>query len=143
MSQLFASGGQSIGASASASVLPMNIQDWFPLGWTGWIILKSKGFSRVFSNTTVQKHQFFGTQLTTGRTNTRRTFVEKLMSLLFKIHTIKMTIEIFLGFLLNLGKFLSIPSLLCAFLKLINSYWILSNIFLPQLICSFSFLTCW
>ena len=143
MSQFFASGGQSIGASASASVLPMNIQDWFPLGWTGWIILKSKGFSRVFSNTTVQKHQFFGTQLTTGRTNTRRTFVEKLMSLLFKIHTIKMTIEIFLGFLFNLGKFLSIPSLLCAFLKLINSYWILSNIFLPQLICSFSFLTCW
>ena len=56
-SQFFASGGQSIGASASASVLPMNIQDWFPLGWTGWISLLSKGFSRVFSNTTVQKHQ--------------------------------------------------------------------------------------
>ena len=62
MSQLFASGGQSIGASASASVLPVNIQDWFPLGWTGWISLQSKGLSRVFSNTTVQKHQFFGTQ---------------------------------------------------------------------------------
>ena len=56
-------GGQSIGVSASASVLPMNIQDWFPLAWTGWISLLSKGFSRVFSNTTVQKHQFFGTQL--------------------------------------------------------------------------------
>ena len=56
-SQFFASGGQSIGASASASVLPMNIQDWFPLGWTGWISLMSKGFSRVFLNTTVQKHQ--------------------------------------------------------------------------------------
>ena len=63
MSQFFASGGQSIGVSASASVLPMNIQDWFPLGWTGWIYLQSKGLSRVFSNTTVQKHQFFGTQL--------------------------------------------------------------------------------
>ena len=54
MSQFFASGGQTIGVSASASVLPMNIQDWFPLGWTGWISLLSKGFSRVFSNTTVQ-----------------------------------------------------------------------------------------
>ena len=63
MSQLFASGGQSIGASASALVLPMTIQDWFPLGWTGWISLQSKGLSRVFSNTTVQKHQFFGAQL--------------------------------------------------------------------------------
>ena len=63
MSQFFASGGQSIGASASASVLPMNIQDWFPLGWTGWISLQSKEFSRVFSNNTVQKHQFFGAQL--------------------------------------------------------------------------------
>ena len=61
MSWLFTSGGQTIGASAS--VLPMNIQDWFPLGWTGWISLQSKGLSRVFSNTTVQKHQFFGTQL--------------------------------------------------------------------------------
>ena len=60
MSQFFASGGQSIGVSASASVLPMNIQDWFPLGWTGWTSLQSKGLSRVFSNTTVQKHQFFG-----------------------------------------------------------------------------------
>ena len=59
MSQFFVSDGQSIGASASASVLPMNIQDWFPLGWTVWISLQSKGFSRVFSNTTVQKHQFF------------------------------------------------------------------------------------
>ena len=63
VSQFYPSGGQSIGASASASVLPMNIQDWFPLGWTGWISLQSKGLSRVFSNTTVQKHQFFGTHL--------------------------------------------------------------------------------
>ena len=63
MSQLFASGGQSIRVSASASVLPMNIQGWFPLGWTGWISLLSKGLSRVFSNTTVQKHQFFCAQL--------------------------------------------------------------------------------
>ena len=63
MSQFFTSGGQSIGASASASVLPMNIQDWFPLGFTGLITLQSTGISRVFSSTTVQKHQFFGTQL--------------------------------------------------------------------------------
>ena len=63
MNQFFASGGQSIGASASASVLPMNIQDWSPLRWTGWISLQSKGLSRVFSNTTVQKHQFFSAQL--------------------------------------------------------------------------------
>ena len=63
VNQLFASGGQSIGGSASASVVPKNIQDWFPLGWTGWISLQSKGLSRVFSSTTVQKHQFFGTQL--------------------------------------------------------------------------------
>ena len=63
MSQLFASGSQSIGISTSTSVLPMNIQDWFPWGWTGWISLQSKGLSRVFFNTTVQKHQFFGAQL--------------------------------------------------------------------------------
>ena len=62
VSQFFTSGGQSIGVSASASVLLMNIQDWFPLGWTGWISLLSKGLSRVFSNTTVQKHQFFSAQ---------------------------------------------------------------------------------
>ena len=63
MSQLFAWGGQSTGVSASASVLPMNTQDWSPLGWTGWVSLQTKGLSRVFSNTTVQKHQFFGTQV--------------------------------------------------------------------------------
>jgi len=62
MSQLFAWGGQTIGVSALASVLPMNTQDWSPLEWTGWISLQSKGLSRVFSNTTVQKHQFFGAQ---------------------------------------------------------------------------------
>ena len=59
MSQFFASGGQSIGVSASASVLPVNIQDWFPLGWPSWVSLQPKGLSRLFSNTTVQKHQFF------------------------------------------------------------------------------------
>ena len=99
MSQFFASGGQSTGVSASASVLPMNIQDWFPLGWTGWISLLFKGLSRVFSNTTVQKHQFFGAQLsffmvqlshpymTTGKTIalTRWTFVGKVMSLLLNV----------------------------------------------------------
>ena len=63
MSQFFPWCGQSIGVSASASALPVNIQDWFPLGWTGWISLLSKGLSRVFSNTTIQKHQFFGAQL--------------------------------------------------------------------------------
>ena len=99
MSQLFAWGGQRIEVSASASVLPMNAQDWSPLGWAGWISLKSKGLSRVFSNTTVQKHQFFGAQLslfiiqlshpymTTGKTValTRWTFVGKVMSLLLNI----------------------------------------------------------
>ena len=95
VSQLFASGGQSIGVSASASVFPMNTQDW-SLGWTGWISLQSKGLSRVSSNITVQKHQFFSTQLslqsnshpymTTRETIalTRWTFVDKVMSLLFK-----------------------------------------------------------
>ena len=92
MSQLFSSGGQSIGVSASTSVPPMNTQDWSPLGWTGWISLQSKGLSRVFSNTTVQKHQFLSAQLslpsnshvTTGKTIAliRRTFVGKVMSLL-------------------------------------------------------------
>ena len=98
MSQFFASGGQNIGVSALASVLPMNTQDWSPLGWTGWISLQSKGLSRVFSNTTVKKHQFFGVQLslwsifhihtrTTGKTIalTRWTFVGKVMSLIFKM----------------------------------------------------------
>ena len=93
MSQFFASGGQSIGASAS--VLLMNSQDWFLLGWTDWIFLQSKGISRVFSNTTVQNHRFFGAQfslssnshMTTGKTIalTRWTFVSKVMSLLFNI----------------------------------------------------------
>ena len=63
MSQLFTSGGQNIGVSAATSVLPMNTQDWFPLGWTSWISMQSKGLSRVFSSTTVQKHQFFCAQL--------------------------------------------------------------------------------
>ena len=63
LSQLFTWGGQSIGVSASTSILPMNTQDWSPLGWTGWISLQSKGLSSIFSNTTVQKHQFFGTQI--------------------------------------------------------------------------------
>ena len=62
VSLFFASGGQSIGVSASAMVFPMNMQDWLPFGLTGWISLQSKGLSRVFSNTTVQRHQFFGTQ---------------------------------------------------------------------------------
>ena len=78
MSQFFSSGGQSIGVSASASVLPMTIQDWFPLGWTGWISLQSKGLSKVFSNTTVQKHQFFSAQLSLHPTLIRIWPLEKL-----------------------------------------------------------------
>ena len=70
MSQFFASSGQSFGLSASASVLPMDIQDWFPLEWTGWIALQCKGLSRVFSNTAVQKHQFFCAQLSISPTLT-------------------------------------------------------------------------
>ena len=97
MSQLFTWGGQSTGVSASTSVLPVKTRDLSPLGWTGWISSQSKGLSRVFSNTTVQKHQFFGTQLssqsnshpymTTGKTIalTRQTLVGKVMSLLFNL----------------------------------------------------------
>ena len=82
MSQLFASGGQSIGVSASASVLPLNIQDWSPLAWTGWISLQSKGLSRVFSNTTVQKHQFFGAQLSLWSNSHIHTWLwEKIIAL--------------------------------------------------------------
>ena len=106
MSQLFASGGQSIRVSASASVLPINIQDWLPLGWTGWISLLSKGLSIVFSNTTVQKHQllhsaFFMVQLshlymTTGKSITliRWTFVGQIMSLLFNKSSLESVIYI-------------------------------------------------
>ena len=99
MTQLFVSGGESIGVSASASVFPMNIRDWFPLGWTGWISLQSKGLSRVFSNTTVQKQQFFGTQLSLQSNSyihpymttekiiglTSQTYVGKVTSLLFNM----------------------------------------------------------
>ena len=98
MSQFFTSGGQSIGASASASVLPMNIQGWFPLGLTGLISLQSKGLSRVFSSTTVQKHQFSGSQPSLWSSShtctwllektialTTQTFVSKVMSLLFNM----------------------------------------------------------
>ena len=97
MSQLFAWGGQSTGISALASFLPKKSRGWSPSEWTGWVSLQSKGLSRVFSNTTVQKHQFFGAQpssqsnshpyMTTGKTIalTRRTLVGKVMSLLFNI----------------------------------------------------------
>ena len=96
MNQLFTWGSQSIGVSASASVFPMNTQDWSPLEWTGWISLQSKGLSRVFTNTTVQKHlqrsafftgQFSHPHMTTGKTIalTRQTFVGKVMSLLFNM----------------------------------------------------------
>ena len=98
MSHFFASGGQIIGASDSVIVLPMNIQDWFPSEWTSWISLQSKGLSSVFSNTTVQKHQFFSAQLSLWSNThihtwlltktialTKRTFVGKLMSPLFNM----------------------------------------------------------
>ena len=102
ISSLFTASSQSVGVSSSASVLPMNIQDWFPLAWTDWIALQSEGLSRVFSNTKVQRHQFFGAQLSlwsnshihtwplendhmTPRTLTRWTFVSKVMSLLFNM----------------------------------------------------------
>ena len=98
MSQFFASGGQRIGVWASASVLPVNIQDWFPLGWTCWISWQSKGLSRVFSNATAQKHQFFSCSaffivrlshpyMTPGKTIalTRWMLVGKVMSLLFNV----------------------------------------------------------
>ena len=95
LSQLFIWGGQSTGVSALASFLPKKSQGWSPSEWTGWISLQSKGLSRVFSNTTVQKHPFFGAQpssqsnshMTTGKTIalTRRTFVGKVMSLLFNM----------------------------------------------------------
>ena len=75
MSQLFASGGQSIGVSASASVLQVNTQNWFPLGWTGLISLQSKGLSRVFYNTTLQKHQFFGAQLSLWSNSHKHTWL--------------------------------------------------------------------
>ena len=80
MNQLFSSSGQSIGVSAS-TVLPMNTQDWSPLGWTGWISLQSKGLSRVFSNTTVQKHQFFCTQLSLQSNSHIHTWLRKNHSL--------------------------------------------------------------
>ena len=98
MSQLFAWGGQSTGVSALASFLPKNTQDWSPSEWTGWISLQSKGLSRVFSNTTVQRHQFFGTQPSSQSNShihtwplektialTRRTFVDKVISLLLNM----------------------------------------------------------
>ena len=98
MSQLFASGGQSIGVSALASFLPKNAQDWSPFEWTGWISLQSKGLSRVFSNTTVQKHQFFSAQPSLWSNShihtrplkkiialTRWTLISKVMSLLFNM----------------------------------------------------------
>ena len=96
VSQFFTSGGQSIGASSAASVLPKNIQDWFPLQLTGLISLQSKGLLRIFSNTTVQKHQFFSAQLYSSTCTsihdywktialTRQTFLGKVMSLLFNM----------------------------------------------------------
>ena len=100
MSQLFTWGGQSIGVSASASVLPMNTRDGSPLGWTGWI-LQSKGLSRVFSNTTVQKHQLFGLQLSSQSNSHIHTWlVEKPSRVNYSFFT-----RIWIGFLMNFGHF--------------------------------------
>ena len=96
MSQFFASAGQSIGASAS--VLPMNIQDWFPLGWTGWISLQSKGLSKVFSNTTVQKHQFFSAQLSLWSNSHIHTYCKNIHT----AKTIALTIWTFVGKVMSL-----------------------------------------
>ena len=128
MSQPFAWGGQSIGVSASASVLPTNTQDWSPLGWTGWISLQSKGLWRVFSNTTVQKHQFFGAQLSSQSNShihtwplektidlTRRTFVGNVM--LF--HMLSSLVITFLPILYVIGTQIMIHN----FEKLFSIYY--------------------
>ena len=136
MSQLFASGGQSIGASASASVLPMNIQGWFPLGWTGWISLLSKGLSRVFSNTTVQRHQFLAlsflysptlTSMTTGKiiALTRQNFVGKVMSLLFN-----MLSRLVIAFLPRV-KYWYVPQISCPVFYLVTLSCPLSGVLPP------------
>ena len=117
MSQLFTSGAQSIGVSASASVLPMNTQDWSPLGGTGWISLLSKRLSRVFSNTIVEKHPFFGAQLSLWSNShiytrllektialTRWTFVGKVMSLLFNM--LSRLVTVFLASILRSKRLL-------------------------------------
>ena len=88
MSWLFTSGGQSTEVSASASVCPMNIQDWFPLGFTGWIFMQSKGLSRVFSNTTVQKHQFFSGKTPSYHHN-NLAWIHSCPSMVLYIHTMQ------------------------------------------------------
>jgi len=106
VSQLFTSGGQSIGVSASIRVLPMNTQDWSPLGWTGWLSLQSKGLSRVFSNTTVQKHRFFSAQFSTLWNHV------KIPQLPFwKFHLLLKTLQVLPIFLILVRKILhnSVP----------------------------------
>ena len=135
MSQFLASGGQSIGVSASASVLPMNIQDWFPLQLTGWISLLYKGLSRVFSNTTVQKHQFFAVQpslwsnshidtwlLKKTTALTRWNFVGKVMSLLFDMLS-KLVIAFLLRSKCLLVSWLQSPSAVTLEPKKIVCHW--------------------
>ena len=155
MSQLFASGGQRIGVSASASVLPVNIQDWFPLGQTGWISLQSKGLKRIFSNTTVQEHQFFGSQQLyspaftfvhdTGKTmaSTRQTFVGKGMSLLFNMLS-RLVITFLPRSKCLLKNFMAAVTICSAFgapqNKVCHCFWNLSGIlFLTKAPASFSF----
>ena len=112
MSQLFALGGQSTGASASASVLPMNIQDWFPLGLTSWISLQFQGLSRVFSSTTVQKHQFLDAQSSIWSNSHIHTWLLK--------KTLALTLRIFVGKVMSIDDqnwvFCSLPALVRPFL---------------------------
>ena len=134
MSQFFASGGQSIGASASASVLPMNTQDSSPLGWTGWISLQSKGLSRVFSNTTVQSinssalsfllGQLSHPYMTTGKTMalTRRPFVGRVMSLLLNMLS-RLVVTFFPRSKCLLISWLQSPSAVILELKKVNLSW--------------------
>ena len=138
MSQLFPSGGQSIGVSISASVFPMITQDWSPSAWTGWVSLQFKGLSRVFSNTTVQKHQFLGTQLSSQSNShktialTRRTSVGKVMSLLFNMLS-RLVITLLrrrnVSWLSNLTQWLSSSSCLWFWFSFLQQIIILSNFF--------------
>ena len=133
MSHLFRSGAESIGASAP--VLPMNIQDWLPLGWTGWISLQSRGLSRVFSNTTVQKHQFFGAQPSLwSNSHIPWQYKEGICNLLLyplKCHPFKL----FLARVFQHHPYLLLlPHLLASYLFIYNSYWTVVD-----LQCSVSF----
>ena len=126
MSQLFASGGQSIGISASTSVLPMNIQDWFPLGWTGWISLQSKGLSRVFSSTTVQ-NQFFCAQLSlwsNSHVHTRPLEKPGMLRFILFSQPFRVLLRCFKCSIQNLSQDWNFDSYLLSLLSSQTRYWI-------------------